>query len=45
VCHGLRTPDDALIWTRIEARRPGWLTCPTYAQAIAILRREVAERV
>jgi hypothetical protein len=42
VHHGIRTPDDALIWQRIEEGRPTWLSDPRYAEAIAMLRDEAA---
>jgi hypothetical protein len=40
VRHGLRTPEDALIWARVEALRPPWLHDPRHAEPINILRRE-----
>ena len=39
VRHGIRTPEDGLIWRQIEQRTPHRLGDKTYAQAIAILRR------
>lgn len=45
VRHGIRTPEDSLIWRRIEQRRPHWLGSDAYAEAIAILRGEAAQRV
>ncbi len=39
VRHGIRTPDDGLIWNRIEKRKPRWLTEPLYQEAIAILKK------
>jgi hypothetical protein len=41
VRHGIRTPDDLLIWKRIENATPSWLRSPAYTEAIAILQREV----
>ncbi len=39
VRHGIRTPDDHLIWQRIEQKKPRWLHDEaTYAEAIALLR-------
>lgn len=43
VRHGIRTPDDGLIWKRIEERMPCWLKGETYAEAITILQAEVAQ--
>ena len=40
VQHGIRTPDDPLIWRRIQDRRPRWLSGEAYSEAIAILRAE-----
>jgi len=45
VRHGIRTPEDCPIWRRIEERRPGWLGYNLYAEAIAILQGEAAQRV
>jgi len=42
VRHGIRTPDDVLIWKRIEERTPRWLRGEMYAEAIALLRTEAA---
>jgi hypothetical protein len=40
VRHGIRTPEDGLIWRRIEEKKPRWLTAGAHAEAIAILRDE-----
>lgn len=40
VRHGIRTPDDARIWQRIEEHKPSWLSEDAYAEAIGILRAE-----
>src|ERR1017187_7384376 len=40
VRYGIRTPEDRLIWQRIEKRRPRWLEGPAYGDAVAILRAE-----
>lgn len=40
VRHGIRTPDDAQIWHRIEQRRPAWLSEDAHAVPIEILRGE-----
>lgn len=40
VRHGIRTPEDAEIWRRIEEQSPGWLSGDAYAEAVAILRGE-----
>jgi len=37
---GIRTPEDSLIWARIEELQPEWLRKPDYAYAMAILRGE-----
>jgi len=37
---GIRTPEDLLIWKRIEERRPSWLGRNVDAEAVAILRGE-----
>lgn len=42
VRHGIRTPDDLLVWRRIEEARPSWLRENAYTEAVAILRGEVA---
>ena len=42
VRHGIRTPDDLLIWKRIENAKPSWLRNDAYTEAIAVLQREVA---
>jgi hypothetical protein len=41
VRHGIRTPDDGLIWKRIEGRQPQWLNDNAYSEAICLLRSEV----
>lgn len=38
--HGIRTPDDAEIWRKIEEHNPAWILDPTHSPAIEILRRE-----
>jgi len=43
VRHGIRTPDDNLIWRRIEERNPHWLGNTSYAEPIALLQSEAAE--
>ena len=43
VRHGIRTPEDGLIWQRIEEQMPRWLGNSSYAEAVALLRREAAE--
>lgn len=45
VRHGIRTPDDGLIWRRIEERMPRWLENSSYAEAVTLLRKEAAEGV
>lgn len=40
VRHGIRTPEDAQIWHRIEQRRPVWLSQGAYAEAVDVLRAE-----
>jgi hypothetical protein len=45
VRHGIRTPDDAHIWRRIEQARPRWLENDRYAEPVAILRRETSPGV
>ncbi len=40
VQHGIRTPDDGAIWTRIQEKNPLWLDNEVYSDAIAILRAE-----
>lgn len=45
VRHGIRTPEDLLIWRRIEVRRPHWLGSDAYTEAIAILRGEAGQCV
>lgn len=45
VRHGIRTPDDGLIWRRIEARMPCWLENSSYSEAVTLLRSEAVEGV
>ena len=40
VRHGIRTPEDLLIWRRIEEKKPAWLIKREYADMLAILRGE-----
>lgn len=40
VRHGIRTPNDLLIWRRIEERKPSWLRDSAYTEAIGILRND-----
>lgn len=40
VRHGLRTPEDARIWRRIQERRPAWLSTDAYEEAVTVLRAE-----
>ncbi len=40
VRHGIRTPEDAQIWRRIENQKPVWLSRTVYAEAIEVLRAE-----
>jgi len=40
VRHGIRTPEDGLIWRRIEEKRPSWFRGDVYAEPVAILRGE-----
>jgi hypothetical protein len=42
---GIRTPDDASIWKRIEEAKPGWLARPDYRVAVAKLRNEAICRL
>jgi len=42
VRRGIRTPDDVLIWKRIEECAPRWLTNKEYADAISRLRADAA---
>jgi len=44
VRHGIRTPEDGLIWRRIEERAPPWLQSGAYGQAVSLLRAEEAQR-
>ena len=37
---GIRTPEDGLIWRRMEEQRPSWLEEGAYKSAVDILRRE-----
>jgi hypothetical protein len=43
--YGIRTPDDLLVWRRIEEANPSWLRKTEYKEAVAILRGEVAWRL
>jgi hypothetical protein len=43
VRYGIRTPDDGLIWKRLEERNPPWLANNAYQEAIAVLRAETSE--
>jgi len=45
VRHGIRTPEDALVWRRIEETRPSWLREDAYAEAVAVLRGNPPSRV
>lgn len=45
VRHGIRTPEDSLIWRRIEERTPSWLRDGAYAEEVALLRAEAARGV
>lgn len=45
VRHGIRTPEDGLIWRRIEERAPCWLRSGAHAEAVALLRAEEAARL
>ena len=40
VKHGIRTPDDHVIWLRIQEIRPDWLQRKEYAEAVSILSVE-----
>lgn len=42
VRHGIRSPEDGLVWKRIEEGRPRWLRGGAYAEAVAVLRRQAA---
>jgi len=44
VRHGIRTPEDDLIWERIENRAPCWLGNEAYAEVVTLLRKEAAAR-
>lgn len=44
VRHGIRTPEDADIWSRIEERSPPWINAEPYREAIETLREEAATR-
>lgn len=44
VRHHIRTSDDCKIWRRIEERKPDWLECEKYADAIGTLQAETAGR-
>jgi hypothetical protein len=41
VRHGIRTREDAEIWSAIEQKRPQWLRSEGYADVVDTLRREV----
>lgn len=43
VRHGIRTPDDGLIWRRIKEQNPDWLANRSYGEAVALLEREALE--
>ncbi|WP_145976162.1 hypothetical protein [Nitrospira moscoviensis] len=43
VRHGIRTPDDGLIWSRIKEQNPDWLANRSYGEAVALLEREALE--
>lgn len=43
VRHGKRTPEDVLIWRRIEEQKPRWLTTEAYSDVVAVLREEAAQ--
>lgn len=43
VKHCIRTPDDLRIWRRIKARSPDWLKPSSYADATAVLERELKQ--
>lgn len=45
VRHGIRTPEDGLIWRRIEEQAPSWLRSGKYAEAVGLLRQEAAGRL
>lgn len=45
VRHGIRTPEDGLIWRRIEERKPAWLRGDAYAGAVCVLRGEAPSGV
>jgi hypothetical protein len=45
VRHGIRTPEDARIWSRIQNRNPAWLSQASYAKPIEILRAETKRGV
>lgn len=38
--HGIRTPDDLLVWKKIENACPSWLSKPEYAETAVALRGE-----
>ncbi len=44
VRHGIRTTEDLAIWHRIESVGAQWLNDPQYAEAVATLRGEVANK-
>lgn len=45
VRQGIRTPEDGLIWRRIEEGTPRWIGNRKYAEAIALLRSEATQEV
>lgn len=44
VLHGIRTPDDLVIWERFAECRPDWLSNSEHKKAMAILQREAARQ-
>lgn len=42
VRHGIRTPEDLIIWRRVDEAGPSWLRKDAYTEAVAILRGEIA---
>ncbi|HZT35030.1 MAG TPA: hypothetical protein VFA15_03850 [Nitrososphaera sp.] len=45
VKHGIRTPEDGLIWEKIKTAKPKWLTEKSYAEVAAILETEARSGV
>jgi len=45
VQHGIRTPEDAAIWRRIQEKQPAWLREGAYAEAVCVLRGEQTSAV